>query len=132
MMTLDEFMALPTKRQWQRELNGGWAGPDGSSQSLDDIMGVRIGVTSTRWEDSRLPANLHDWRYRLGRRYGLPGSYRKVSDAAYRDDCAARTDAALVGWRRRVARWRAAVRYRILRLAGRPAWTHEARVTASQ
>lgn len=124
-MTLREFMAPPSMAAWNRELAEGWAGPDGSSRSLDDVMGVRIGVTSRSFEHSGLPANRHDWRYRLGRRYRLPEAWRAAADAEYRDLCIERTDAALVGWRRHVARWRAWGRYYILRLAGRPAWTHQ-------
>lgn len=122
-LTLEEFLAPPTLEAWCRELElHGWAGPDGSSCSLDDIMGVRIGITSRSWEHARLPANEHDWRYQLGRRHGLPESYRKAADQGYRDGCAHRVRAALIGWRVPVGAARAWARYVGLRLFGRLAW----------
>tara|TARA_R110000824_G_scaffold21496_6_gene80073 strand:- start:4415 stop:4789 length:375 start_codon:yes stop_codon:yes gene_type:complete len=86
-MTLEDFMRIPTRLDWNREIEFGWPGPDGSTASTDHMMGVKIGVTSKAFEHSTLPANLHDWRYRLGRENGLGGNYRRVADVAYRDDC---------------------------------------------
>ena len=80
MMTLEEFLKAPTAEEWQRELNEGWQGSDGSTSSTDTIFGVRIGITGRNHANHALPATLHDWHYRLGRRYRLPESYRKEAD----------------------------------------------------
>lgn len=60
-------MRIPEADEWAAEIWCGWAGPNGSSYSRDDILGVRIGVT-TREYTVYLPANLHDFRYRVIRR----------------------------------------------------------------
>lgn len=57
----------PTEDEWAAELESGWAGSNGSSVSLDDIEGVRIGLTSRAYRPD-LPANLHDYQYRVLRR----------------------------------------------------------------
>jgi hypothetical protein len=120
--TLEEFLRFPTRDEWVAELINGWAGPDGSSNSPDDLMGVRIGVTSRSYTHAHLPANLHDWRYRLGRRYRLPHAWKLAADAEYRDGCYARVRAALVGWRVRAAQLKAWGRYVALVAFGAPAW----------
>lgn len=123
-MTLEEFLAQPTREEWYAELEAGWRGPDGSSCSLDDVLGVRIGITSRLWRYATLPANLHDWRYHLGRKHGLPSSYRAAADAEYRDGCAARVADALIGWRVRAGAARAYARWLVLRALGWRAWRH--------
>ena len=108
-------MRLPTQEDWDRELAAGWDGPDGSSCSTDAIFGVTIGVTSASHEHCALAANLHDWRYRLGRSRGLSSEFRCKADKAYRDDCIRATDAALEPWwLRKLARGRAHSRYAAL------------------
>ena len=57
-MTLEDFMRIPTRLDWNREIEFGWPGPDGSTASTDHMMGVKLG-----------------------------GNYRRVADVAYRDDC---------------------------------------------
>ncbi len=116
------FLLRPTEGQWRLELNRGWDGPDGSSCSLDDIMGIRIGITSSEYEHVDLAANRHDWYYRLGRRLKLSRAHRMTADAWYRDRCIAITDAALIGWRVYAARARAHARYVLLRAFGWLAW----------
>lgn len=97
-MTLDQFLAEPTERDWLHEMAVfGWPGPNGSSASLDAVMGVLIGKKSPKYEYHQLPANLHDWRYQLGRRLRLPWEWSIPADAAYRDGCLERVRAALVG-----------------------------------
>ena len=86
-MTVEEFMQHPTIERWLEEISEGWEGPNGSSMSSDHIMGVRIGEASTNFAHSGLPANLHDYRYRLGRRLKLGPGHRKAADAAFRDEC---------------------------------------------
>ena len=127
-MQLREFMALPTADRWQWALNHGWPGPDGSSSSTDHIMGVRIGVTSALHDDAFLPANLHDWRYFLGRLVGLPETHRAAADEAYRDGCLKRVRAKLTGWRLAIAITRCHGRYVALRVGARFAWTQAQRV----
>jgi len=86
-MTIIEFMKGPTREQWMAEIEAGWEGPDGSSMSSDHIMGVRIGEVSPDYAFRDLPANLHDYRYRLGRRHKLGRGFRLAADVAYRKDC---------------------------------------------
>jgi hypothetical protein len=129
-MTLDKFLARPTRAAWMAELLDGWLGPDGSSWSTDTIMGVRIGITSLDYEHVDLPANRHDWYYRLGRKLRLPESYRAAADAVYRDLCIERCKAELTGVRRAMfpLAWsRAWTRYAALRVGARYAWTEKAK-----
>jgi len=56
----------PTPDQWAAEVSLGWHS-DGSSFSTDTIEGVRIGITGKAYRPD-LPANLHDFRYRVIRR----------------------------------------------------------------
>ena len=56
----------PTPDQWAAEVALGWYS-DGSSYSTDTIEGVRIGITGKAYRPD-LPANLHDFRYRVIRR----------------------------------------------------------------
>lgn len=98
--TIEEFLRPFTRPEWYAALRSGWPGPDGSSSSTDTIFGVRIGITSPRFEHSLLPANRHDALYFLGRTYRLGGEYREAADAAYRDLCWAACRAELTGWRR--------------------------------
>ena len=122
-MKLNMFMAVPTVDEWHDEIERGWRGPDGSSMSTDHMMGVRIGLTSTDYKHAKLPANLHDWRYQLGRRLRLDGRFRHAADVAYRDDCIAYIPRKLDG-RTMIAIGvaRAWVRYYALRLFGWKAW----------
>jgi hypothetical protein len=121
-VTLEEFLAPPTREAWYAELGAGWSGPDGSSWSFDDVMGVRIGITSRLWRHAHYPANRHDWRYHLGRKHRLPENYRAAADAEYRDGCAASVCEALIGWRVQAGRARAYARWAFLRAFGRHAW----------
>ena len=130
MLTLTNFLARPTRNRWQAELGAGWFGPDGSSMSTDTICGVRIGVTSSEWMNVDLPANRHDWYYRLGRRYRLGPKYREVADRAYRDMCLACVRRSLSRWNplRYVAVGRCHARYAGLRAGARYAFTKKAKV----
>lgn len=121
-MTLEEFLRAPTLKEWNAELADGWSGSDGSSSSTDNIEGIRIGITSRSYSYSHLPANLHDWLYRLGRKHGLGSKFRKAADRAYRDICLERISS-LLGWSGWKARRRCAIRYAVLRLFGAAAWT---------
>ena len=127
-MTLDDFLREPSREQWLREVaEHGWR-CDGSSASPDAICGVRIGIKSTRYEYHELPANTHDWRYHLGRRFGLPWEWSIYADAGYRNGCLGRV-LVLVGpfywfaWMRCHARYIVLrVRAHALRLVGFPVW----------
>jgi len=123
--TIEDFLAVPSQRQWIAALREAWDGPDGSSSSTDTIMGVRIGFTSASYRYSKEPANLHDWRYFLGRHFGLPKTWRQRADVGYRDDCIRELDQHLDGFVFLTAgKIIAHVRYFMLRLAGRSAWTY--------
>lgn len=113
----------PSVAAWECELAGGWAGPDGSSCSLDDVEGIRIGVTARVF--CLLPANLHDFRYRCIRRLLACGkvnraqgrALRKLADAEHWAELvlAVRVLVGFHGWK---ARQRAHVRWIGLRLLG--------------
>lgn len=127
---LEDFVERPSMAEWNAELRRGWSGPDGSSRSTDTIMGVRIGITSRSYRWVNLPANRHDWYYRLGRRWRLPESWRREADRRYRDLCLALVRLSLVGWRaplRPLAVARCHARYAVLRVAARFAWTQKAK-----
>lgn len=134
-LTLERFLYRPTLEQWLEELADGWDGPDGSSLSTDTICGVRIGVTSASYAHVDLPANRHDWYYRLARRLRLPERFRRGADRVYRDLCIARLRAELTGWRRAPRRVvgiaRAHARYAALRAGARFAWTQQAKRRAT-
>lgn len=133
-ISVDVFIQKPSYEEWLAELRDGWPGPDGSSMSTDKIMGVRIGITGPEYEYADLPANRHDWYYRLGRRYRLPESWRREADRRYRDMCIYLCKLALTGWRRwtvyPIAKARAHARYTALRTAARFAWTGKAKARA--
>lgn len=119
--TIEEFLAPPTREQWLAALRMGWPGPDGSSSSTDTIFGVRIGITSAKHEHASLPANLHDWRYLLGRTFRLGEEYRQAADDAHPWDLWAACYAELTGWRTALlpAAWaRCWTRWAVLRSAG--------------
>jgi hypothetical protein len=120
------FLAEPTEAQWNRELRDGWAGPDGSTGSTDSIFTVRIGRTSPHYRWHKLPANRHDWLYRLARRYRLPKSWRLRADIEYRRLCMERCRDGLQGWRRGVAVVRVWARYGALRAGAHISWTKRA------
>lgn len=120
--TIADFLALPTKEQWQAALNDGWTGPDGSSSSTDLLMGIEIGRMSPSYRYARLPANRHDWMYYLGRRFRLPRAWRQRADGLYRDLCIQRLKAELKGPMLLLGILRAHLRYVALRLAGFRAW----------
>jgi hypothetical protein len=124
-VTLEEFLAPPTREAWYAELDAGWSGPDGSSLSFDDLEGVRIGITSKLWRYAGLPANRHDWRYHLGRKHKLPESYRTSADAGYRDGCRESVANTLIGWRVKAGAARAYARWAGLRVFGWAAWRRE-------
>lgn len=115
---LKEFVRLAYNANvWAWLVATGWES-DGSSCSLDDVMGVRIGRSGPDW--NLLPASLHDVLYVVSRRLGgLPAPFRKVADELYRDQIIHVTGNHLIGWRRHVARLRAHARYVGLRLGGR-------------
>lgn len=117
-MTLQEFLQRPTPEAWQAELDAGWPGPDGSTASTDSIFGVTIGVSSPSYAHVDLPANRHDWHYRLIRRLGLGPEFRQAADAAYRDGIIDRAAGVLFGTVRRIAEMRAWTRYWVLRSLG--------------
>jgi hypothetical protein len=96
--------------------------------STDTIMLVRIGITSPSYDYVDLPANRHDWLYRLGRRYKLPESWRRAADAKYRDLCIARCRDVLGAWNPAywVAVTRCHGRYAFLRTMATFAWTRKA------
>ena len=120
-MTFAEFIADPTREDWDHEvLEQGWT-PDGSSASPDQIQGVRVGITSTDWEknlarDGRLyAASWHDLLYQRGRRLKLPWHWCAAADAIYRDRCLDHV-AHLIGWSGWKARAKAWNRWRVLRV----------------
>ena len=122
-MQIEEFMQIPTKEQWASELAQGWEGPDGSSCSTDHIMGIRIGITSPCYGYIDLPANLHDWRYQLGRRFDLSEAHRRAADIAYRKDCIREIKESLDGkMMTAIGIFRSWVRYYALRAFGWKAW----------
>ncbi len=127
--SIETFIARPRAGAWNQELRAGWAGPDGSSMSTDTIMGVRIGITSRSYKYVDLPANRHDWYYRLGRRYRLPSGYRAAADWSYCGLCIRRCRAELAWWSPLfwVAWVRSIARYIALRFAARFAWTQKAK-----
>lgn len=123
--TLEEFLAAPTRDQWQAALAEGWPGPDGSSMSTDRMCGVRIGITSRAYMFHDLPANRHDWRYLLGRTYRLGAPFRLAADEGYRDMCVERFRQRLVQPRLAEGIVRAHIRFAVLRLGARFAWTEK-------
>lgn len=125
-MTTEEFLAMPTQAEWQHELNSGWPGPDGSSSSTDHMMGVRIGISDPGYNHHKYPANLHDYRYHMGRKYGLPSRYRQLADVEYRERCIEYIDRRLDGKIfTGLGIIRAWARYYALRLFGWRAWQSE-------
>jgi len=122
-MRIDDFLKQPTRKEWDAEIEAGWPGPDGSSASTDHIMGIQIGISSPDWKFSRMPANLHDWRYHLGRSRALHRHHRAAADREYRDDCIRvlqeRLDGRIMTG---IGIARAWARYYALRLFGRAAW----------
>jgi len=114
--------AMPSYRNWKAELQSGWPGPDGSTSSLDNIEGIQIGLTTTDYRTD-LPANLHDFRYRVIRRLWAGGvidksmvqKMRAAADAEHLEKLLEAVSV-LVGWHGFKARIRARVRYRALRL----------------
>jgi hypothetical protein len=99
---------------------------DGSSASLDDIEGIRIGISENppRWRKPALPASLHDYRYFCARTQKVIPWTRQEADAEYRDGCL-RCVSVLVGFSGWKARRRCWLRYYGLRIAGRAAYGHK-------
>jgi hypothetical protein len=118
----EDFLRRPTRSQWLAALRTGWTGPDGSSCSFDVIQGVRIGRSGPGFEHAHLPANRHDWFYELGRRFGLPESYRRLADLDYRESCKDTLRSVLEGPSLWFGLLRCHLRYVALRLGGRRAW----------
>ncbi len=118
---VEDFLARPTRSQWEAQLALGWGGSDGSTAARDVIAGVRVGATSRRLEDVDLPANRHDWYYELGRSYGLGERFRRAADQAYREMCLQRLRG-VRGLRGALARTNVNLRYLALRLFGLGAW----------
>ena len=124
-MDVNSFMNFrPNRDQWNEALDSGWGGPDGSSCSTDTIFGIEIGRTSTDFECRNLPANLHDWRYHLGRKHNLGKRHRHAADVEYREGCIEVARDVMTG-RVFIALTvlRAYVRYIALRLFGKGAFT---------
>jgi hypothetical protein len=122
-MSVADFMKMPRQMEWDAEIAGGWPGPDGSSSSTDHIMGVRIGMTGTAYIFHTMPANLHDWRYHLGRSYALSARHRHAADVEYRNGCIRAVAECLDGKTMIfIGTVRAWVRYYALRLFGGAAW----------
>lgn len=122
-MQIGRFMKVPSSDEWYSELADGWRGPDGSTASTDHMMGVRIGRTTTDYRYVKLPACLHDYRYRLGREHGLSGAHRHAADVAYRDDCITYINRKLDGRAMiSIGVARSWVRYFALRAFGWKAW----------
>jgi len=123
--TIEDFLAVPSQAQWIAALREAWDGPDGSSASTDTICGVRIGVMSASHRHAKQPANLHDWRYFLGRHFSLPKPWRQRADVGYRDDCIREIDQHLDGFvfltLGKLIAWG---RYFALRLFGSKAWRY--------
>jgi hypothetical protein len=106
--------------RWLRAL--GWLS-DGSSKSLDNIMGVRIGVSGGEYVSANLPANRHDFFYELGRLFNLGPAFRDAADWDYYTRCEQAVRFALVGWRVPVGKARAWLRWKALRACGHLSWT---------
>jgi len=122
-MDIEEFLAMPTEDQWDAGIDAGWAGPDGSSMSTDHMMGVRIGITHPSYKYHKYPANLHDFRYFIGRTFKLPRRFRLAADVEYRERCIEYIDRRLDGkTMTALGIVRAWVRYYALRLFGWRAW----------
>jgi hypothetical protein len=123
---LEEFgLHVPTLEQWEAELASGWAGSDGSTASLDDIEGIRIGQSGREYQPG-LPANLHDYHYRVIRRLMAHHEIDEMTRTELQATADHRHYAGLLrcvsvlihfdGW---IARRRAGVRYQVLRWRGR-------------
>ena len=122
-ISIIDFMKMPRKMEWNAAVAEGWPGPDGSSSSTDHIMGVRIGVSHPSYKYHTMPANLHDWRYHLGRTYALSKRHKHAADVEYRDGCIAAVRNTLDGKTMiMIGSVRAWARYYVLRLFGGAAW----------
>jgi hypothetical protein len=98
----------------------GWRS-DGSSSSLDNIEGLRVGASGTAF--NLLPATTHDRAYELSRRLGgLPGALRKRADQGYRDGCLAIVNGTLIGANRALGVARCHARYLGLRIGAWGSW----------
>lgn len=133
---ISDYLKRPTKDEWNDELAEGWApGPDGSSLSTDTIFGCRIGCTSPNWTDGmRYAANLHDFRYRVGRRLNLGDEYRQAADVEHRQLLLLKVNGAFGRWNpvRYAARGRCHLRYAGLRVGGTGAFTKAARMVLTK
>jgi hypothetical protein len=117
-----------TREEWEWLVGLGWIS-DGSSRSLDNIEGIRIGRSGTDYADAPYPANRHDFWYELGRLFRLGSAFKLAADRDYRDCCIVSLRLNLVGLNMRKGVARAHVRYYALRAFGRGAWTAEPQVT---
>jgi hypothetical protein len=114
----------PTAGEWQAEVESGWPPCDGSSCSLDDIEGIRIGRSGTEYAPW-LPANRHDYDYRVIRRLvalrwideATRSAMQAAADEKHLGGLLERVSV-LIGWNGFKARARAHVRYHVLRLVG--------------
>jgi hypothetical protein len=124
----------PTREKWTRAVAGlaldgsdrrtEKLNPDGSSASLDDVEGIRIGCSDAVYRNPQLPANLHDFRYWCARNHAFVPWTRQEADAEYRDGCL-RLTSILIGWHGWKAKQRCWLRYYGLRVAGRAAYGHK-------
>jgi len=112
---------IPTASEWVAEVALGFRS-DGSTWSTDHVQGVRIGQTGTAYRPE-LPANLHDYRYRVIRRLvycrhideRTRVAMRHAADLAHWEDLRFRVRS-LPTLRRWIAFRRCAVRYYMVRL----------------
>lgn len=115
----------PSESQWAAELASGWRGSDGSTLSLDQIEGIEIGRTGSEYLPD-LPANLHDFLYRVIRRLMAHRLIDEQARARLQACADNRLHAGMLsrvhvligldGW---VARRRAGVRFQAVRWRGR-------------
>lgn len=116
---------LPTREEWLAEVSSGWPPCDGSSASLDDLEGILIGCSGDEYRPD-LPANLHDYHYRVIRRLiayhqvdeTVRAAMQAAADQRHYEGLMACTTI-LVGFSGWKARRRAWVRYQALRWLGR-------------
>lgn len=115
----------PTAQEWYAETESGWPPCDGSSCSLDDVEGIRVGISGGDYRPD-LPANHHDYDYRVIRRLvallqideQTRRAMQKAADTKHWLGLQ-RKVAVLIGVSGWKARARARVRYSALRVLGR-------------
>lgn len=114
----------PTEAEWEAERDSGWPPCDGSSWSFDDVEGIRVGRTGPEYAP-QLPANHHDYDYRVIRRLvalhwideATRRAMQKAADGKHEGGLLEHVGI-LIGWSGFKARARAHWRYLVLRLVG--------------